>query len=93
MFICDQCGKRIEKAENGNALWGDGPKSSLLNDGQLYFTHKKCNSIFERTHPLPDKYAWGSQGLEVFMTYLQNNLPFDKKTATRRASFLESIIG
>ena len=91
-IICDQCGKRIEKAEDGNALWGAGIKNSFYNEGQFYFTHKKCNRVFERSHPLPnDGFVWASYGLEVFMTYLSNNLPLDKKSAVRKASLLEMI--
>jgi hypothetical protein len=91
VVVCDQCGKRIDKAEKGNALWGEGPKHSLFNDGQFYCAHKECNLVFEASHPLPKNLAWASNGLEVFLAYLLDNLPFDKKAAAQRASLLKNL--
>jgi len=84
-FFCDQCGKRICEATEGNAYWKHpkrGNKSSLL------FAHKVCSRALEQTKPGD----WLTNDLDVFMAYLSIGLGMGeekewKKTMRRAADF------
>ena len=79
IVLCDQCGKEITSAADGNYqwLWEDLPS-------RIYFTHKACCYAFEKRHGG----RWCAGELRVLPVYLVNNLGIDWKKANVLADYL-----
>ena len=90
--VCDWCGKRIEKASEGNCEWFEDeqgqPVSGKAVDnrgrripGPLFFVHKHCSR--------PCESASGdlslSEDLDTFLFNLEHNCSFDRKSAAERS--------
>lgn len=90
VVICDHCNTRIEKATNGNVLWlvTGGP---IINDGNLWFTHKQCTLPFEKSNPPGDGCHHFISGLEVFWVQFADNIELDIKQAKQNAMLLGLI--
>jgi hypothetical protein len=84
VFVCDWCGKKIERAEEGMyQFWmavGDAP-----HDPTLVTTHKiiegqraACNQLWEKAHER-EGYLHGWMDMANLMGYLINNLHLDWK--------------
>jgi len=93
VVICDHCGKRIDTANNGNALFLEehcNGQSRII--GPIVFTHKVCNGDFETAHKPAKDQIWAFNDLDVFLVYLTRNLKVDFPNATRRADLLSNIL-
>lgn len=80
--FCDHCGKRIERAEDGNYEW-KGQLSSG-DAGDLYLVHKACSYAFKQatgdSHQAAD--------LTLLPIRLGNNLEIDWDEANEQMSEL-----
>ena len=85
--VCDQCGKQITDAEDGNVLWimtGKPGLKTTLHD-ELLLTHKKCNRVFSRRliHGRETEIHVSSEGLDVFLAKLVHNVGITLESAKR----------
>lgn len=64
IVTCDACGNRIDEFADGSVLYRmPDPLSAPylpLNEGELFFTHKRCNHAFE--HYNPANWFWDELG-------------------------------
>ena len=98
IMVCDICGKRIEKADQGNILW-----HSNFTDKDPYAqypvtwvaAHKNpygpCTRMWDRDNPRVEGVASCSEGIGEFIVYLINNLGVDMEKERRFAALLSQI--
>jgi hypothetical protein len=84
--FCDHCGKRIERAEDGNYEWQGGQMTSG-NASDLYLVHKACSYAFEETTGKPHRTA----ELTLLPIRLGNNLEIDWDEANERAKRMSEL--
>jgi hypothetical protein len=70
--FCDHCGKRIERAEDGNYEWHAG-QMAPGDASDLYLLHKACSYAFQETTGDPHQAA----ELVLLPIRLGNNLEID----------------
>lgn len=76
-ILCDQCGKAITAATDGNYLWSHAAGCEEGQTAPIAFTHKACCDAFERTHGEP--YAWGAMSLTALPYFLMRNLQLSRQ--------------
>jgi hypothetical protein len=83
MFTCDVCGKPIKNGDHGMVKFDES-------NTQLFFCHKR--DIVKGCDRRSDdaKYPLWHE-LSTFLIWLEQNTPFDRKTARFRADCLASI--
>ncbi len=94
IVVCDWCGKRIEKAGDGNCEWyideQAQPVSGKAVDhigrpiaGILFFTHKYCTRPCEKRNGFSQ-----SRDLDAFLFELEHNCPFDRDRARQMSDLV-----
>jgi len=93
VVVCDLCGKRILGALDGNALWlAEHNDKESHQIGPIVFTHKSCNYQFMvANRPTAPHQIWESNGLEVFLVYLTDNVQLQMNDAKQKAKLLSMI--
>lgn len=88
IVVCDQCGLPITDCQDGNALWKIGT-NGVSADGLVYFTHKRCNRLFEASNK--GNYYWAGTELGAWLVYLVHNMKANSESVRENARMLEMI--
>lgn len=80
--FCDQCGLRIERAEDGNYEWFIDHDGSPTQTCGVFFTHKECSHTFE----VETGRSSYSEELAALPIFLGDGLSLDWPKARERAA-------
>lgn len=81
-FVCDECGKVIKDAEDGNCVWSE---SDLV--PEVHFLHKACDN-----QDNPDYRCWISLNLFLFqLSFNTKHNPIEAKKTQKMHDSLKCV--